>query len=257
MECHGWVQSMFPGGPRTWRRSLRQCTSSFRSSDLYNLRWPAPQRTTEVTTESKNLRRDFKETFLIPLEWSRIESGSLSPWKHVWILFYAYFFFSGWAPEIKKKYSKTMFDHFCCVNGPGTSTIWCFWVLIPSDFILNHLNHDSGFCSGSLWQCFLLAFLRILADKRIKRCTGKENQEIKRTVPQQTWVWSLTSSGFFNLHHLYRKIGKCGLLRFLLWLLCLYLMWSPFLLLMSPMSLLCSWVVLVLEMSDVMAWRQI
>ena len=47
-----------------------------------------------------------------------------------------------------------MFDHFFFVKGPGTSTIWCFWVLIPSDFILNHLNHDSGFYSGSLWQCF-------------------------------------------------------------------------------------------------------
>ena len=173
---------------------------------------------------------------LIPLEWSRIESGSLSPWKHVWILFYAYFFF-GLGPWNLKRYSKTMFDHFCFVKGPGTSTIWCFWVLIPSDFILNHLNHDSGFYSGSLWQCFLLAFLRIQADKRIKRYKSKKNQEIKQMVPQQTWVWSLTSSGFFDLHHLYRKIGKCSLLRFLLWLLCLYLMWSPFLLLMSPMSL--------------------
>ena len=172
----------------------------------------------------------------IPLEWSRIESGSLSPWKHVWILFYAYFFF-GLGPWNLKKYSKTMFDHFCFVKGPGTSTMWCFWVLIPSDFILNHLNHDSGFYSGSLWQCFLLAFLRILADKRIKRYKSKKNQEIKQMVPQQTWVWSLTSSGFFDLHHLYRKIGKCSLLRFLVWLLCLYLMWSPFLLLMSPMSL--------------------
>ena len=110
---------------------------------------------------------------VIPLEWSRIESGSLSPWKHVWILFYAYFFF-GLGPWNLKRYSKTMFDHFCFVKGPGTSTIWCFWVLIPSDCILNHLNHDSGFYSGSLWQCFLLAFLRILADKRIKRYKSKK-----------------------------------------------------------------------------------
>ena len=53
MECHCWVQSMLPGGPTTWRRSLRQCTSNFRSSDLYNFRCPAPKRTAEVTTESK------------------------------------------------------------------------------------------------------------------------------------------------------------------------------------------------------------
>ena len=58
-ECHGWVQSMLPGGPTTWRKSLRQCTSRFRSSDLYKLRWPAPK-----TTESTNLIREFRETFL-------------------------------------------------------------------------------------------------------------------------------------------------------------------------------------------------
>ena len=165
---------------------------------------------------------------LIPLEWSRIESGSLSPWKHVWILFYAYFFF-GLGPWNLKRYSKTMFDHFCFVKGPGTSTIWCFWVLIPSDFILNHLNHDSGFYSGSLWQCFLLAFLRIQADKRIKRYKSKKIKKSSKWCHKQLEFGVWPALDFLTLHHLYRKIGKCSLLRFLLWLLCLYLMWSPFL----------------------------
>ena len=51
-------------GPRLDVEVYGNGTSSFRSSDLYNLRWPAPKRTAEVTTESKNLMRDFKETFL-------------------------------------------------------------------------------------------------------------------------------------------------------------------------------------------------
>ena len=38
MGCHGCVQSMLPGGSTTRHKSLRQCTSSFRSSYLYNLR---------------------------------------------------------------------------------------------------------------------------------------------------------------------------------------------------------------------------
>ena len=36
MVCRAWFQSMFP---TTWRKSWRHCTSSFRSSDFYNLRW--------------------------------------------------------------------------------------------------------------------------------------------------------------------------------------------------------------------------
>jgi len=39
--------------PRLDVEVLQQCKSSFRISHLYNLRWPAPKRAAEVTTESK------------------------------------------------------------------------------------------------------------------------------------------------------------------------------------------------------------
>ena len=42
----------------------RQCASSFRSPDFYNLRWPAPKRTTEVTTSKKNWSRVQKNMFV-------------------------------------------------------------------------------------------------------------------------------------------------------------------------------------------------
>lgn len=106
--------------------------------------------------------------FNIPLEWSRMESGSLSPWKHIRTLFYAHFF-SGWTPEI---YFKTIVALWRVQGHPPYEAL----SLDPLDFILNHLNHDSGFYSGSLWQCFLLAFLRILANKESKDTKVKKSR---------------------------------------------------------------------------------
>ncbi len=52
MVCRAWFQSMFP---TTWRKSWRHCTSSFRSSDFYNLRW-----SDQLQTD----HREFKEACL-------------------------------------------------------------------------------------------------------------------------------------------------------------------------------------------------
>ncbi len=47
-----WCKGCCPQccGLTNWRKNLRQCRSTFRSSALYNLRWPPPKWTTEVAT---------------------------------------------------------------------------------------------------------------------------------------------------------------------------------------------------------------
>ena len=130
--------------------------------------------------KNSHLELDSIIIMMIPLEWSRIESGSLSPWKHVWILFYAYFFFRVGPLKFMKFILRPCLIIFAlsrvqghppydaCESWSLQILFWTIWNIIL-DSILDHSGNV--FC----WHCWRsCGFLRTKESK-----DTKENQEIK------------------------------------------------------------------------------
>ena len=99
----------------------------------------------------------------IPFEWSRIESGSLSPWKHVWILFYAYFFFGLGPWNLKKNILRPCLIIFALSRVQGHPPydaseswslqilFWTIWTMIL-DSILDHCGNVFCWRSCGFWR---------------------------------------------------------------------------------------------------------
>ena len=164
----------------------------------------------------------YRRGFIIPLEWSRIESGSLSPWSMVG--FYSrLIFFSGWAPEI---YFKTMFWLLLLCQGSRDIHYMMLLSLDPLGFILNLLKHHSGFYSGSFWQCFLMFFVGIVGV--LAGSCGQKNQKIQRKIKKSSerchnkfefGVWPALDFLTFTIFTERSEIVKCnhGLALLLFW----------------------------------------